>query len=283
MTYLKPTFFIIGERKCGTSSLFRYLTDHPHVLPGRLKEPQFFSKYSPEYIAENIQTYWSFFPQKTDEEVVLTWPELDKQGILYEEKVFFKRENETSFITGDASANTFCEVDPALLYQYLPEVKLILLFRDPVQRAFSHHRMYLRFQAEGRRLEREIRDFETEMEYEMQAHLAGEKTIFIGPGLYINQLKKWRAIYPEKQFSIYFSEQLATGDAARNLLSDIQNYLNLPYYSYPTELEKRYNQAPPATMPVKTAQKLRSFYLPFNQHLSQYLSRKLPSSWYENI
>jgi hypothetical protein len=45
MTHLRPHFFIIGERKCGTSSVYRYLVAHPHVLPGRLKEPNFFGQH----------------------------------------------------------------------------------------------------------------------------------------------------------------------------------------------------------------------------------------------
>lgn len=280
MTYLKPSFFILGERKCGTSSLFRYLVDHPQVLPGKWKEPQFFSKHSPAYIAENIESYWAFFPTiNGDDQAVLTWPELDPEGVLFEEEIHFKRNNDQSFITGEASANAFCEVNPSLLYQYLPHVKFLLLFRDPVARAFSHHRMFLRFQEEGRELGKRIENFETEMENEMKAHLRGEKTFFIEPGLYIRQLEKWRSIYPKEQFRVYFSEQLASPESSRELLSDIQNYLNLPYYPYPTELERRYNQAPKAVIPVEIGRKLRSFYQPFNEQLAQYLSIELPPVW----
>jgi len=282
MSYLKPSFFILGERKCGTSSLFRYLLEHPHILPGKWKEPQFFSKHSPAYIAEHIDEYWSLFPKKEGEEqAILTWPELDREGNLFEEKVHFERKNNAFFITGEASANSFCEVNPSLLFQYLPEIKFILLFRDPAARAFSHHRMFLRFQEEGRVLGRKIEDFETEIDKEITAHQKGKTTFFIEPGLYIKQLKKWRAIFPKNQFRIYFSHQLASPDSARELLSDIQNYLNLPLYHYTSELDRRYNQAPQASMSKEIEQKLRSFYRPYNKLLAQYVEKKLPSSWSE--
>jgi hypothetical protein len=139
--------------------------------------------------------------------------------------------------------------------------------------------MFLRFQEEGRDLGRKIEDFETEMEAEMRAYEKGEKTVFLEPGLYIRQLKKWRAIYPPNQFRIYFTDQLASPETASALLSDIQDYLNLPHFSYAHKLEKRYNQAPKAAMPGAVSEKLRSFYQPFNQALADFLSLDLPPSW----
>ena len=63
MQYLRPSFFIIGERKCGTSSLYRYLIAHPNVLPCQLKEPNFFGKGA-EYVNENIEDYWDYSHKK---------------------------------------------------------------------------------------------------------------------------------------------------------------------------------------------------------------------------
>jgi len=89
MQFLRPSFFIIGERKCGTSSLYRYLIAHPNVLPCQLKEPNFFGKGA-TYANENIRDYWGLFPEKEATEAIqFDWPELNPQGILYHEAVSF--------------------------------------------------------------------------------------------------------------------------------------------------------------------------------------------------
>ena len=40
---MKPSFFIIGAPKCGTTSLYRYLTLHPNIIMSKPKEPHYFS------------------------------------------------------------------------------------------------------------------------------------------------------------------------------------------------------------------------------------------------
>ena len=42
--YTRPSFFIIGAQKCGTSALYRYLCEHPDVFSGRTKEIHFFNR-----------------------------------------------------------------------------------------------------------------------------------------------------------------------------------------------------------------------------------------------
>ncbi|MCH9035408.1 MAG: sulfotransferase [Planctomycetes bacterium] len=40
----KPDFFIVGAPKCGTTSLYEYLRQHPEVFMSRIKEPHFFGR-----------------------------------------------------------------------------------------------------------------------------------------------------------------------------------------------------------------------------------------------
>ena len=122
-------FFIIGERKCGTSSLFRYICNHPLVVPGKLKEPNFFTN-TRSYIISNIEKYWNNFPLKNQKSTELQWPELDNQGTLYEESISF--DIHPSSVTGEASANTFVDVEPQILKEYLPNCKLIILLRESI-------------------------------------------------------------------------------------------------------------------------------------------------------
>lgn len=273
--YLKPGYFIIGERKCGTSSLFRYLVKHPNVLPGMLKEPNFFGKGA-EFVKENLENYWGLFPPKENKgDLSFEWPELNQEGILYHEQVNVPRDSNTRYITGEASANTFYEVEPELVYQHLPDIKLILLIREPSERAFSHHRMYKRFMEEGR-TGFDVTDFSTDCRKEMATILKGGNGEFLSPGIYLKQLKKWRAVYPENQLKVFTTEALNSNP--QTVLNELMDYLDLPHYDYGDFLKQRFNQAPQAKADPLIKEELLKFYQPFNQELSNFLGKEL--SWH---
>ena len=100
-----PSFLIIGGAKCGTTSLYAHLIEHPNILSASIKEVNFF-----QYI-QNSKTsfYRSHFP--------------------------IKRQN---LITGEASTQYLVHrFVPKRVHELLPSVKLILLVRNPVERAYS--------------------------------------------------------------------------------------------------------------------------------------------------
>ncbi len=269
---LVPHFFIIGERKCGTSSLFRYLLLHPDVLPGKRKEPNFFAGGGPRDTLD-FQRYLSQFPEADSvSPAKLIWPELDAKGNLYEEPVEAPRMDGRLYVTGEASANTFYEGHPEDVRRWLPDVRLILLFRDPVERAFSHHRMFLRFQEEGRDLGRSIGSFEEEMTVEL--HHPGA---FLAPGIYIDQLMRWDEVFPSSQRLVLLATDL--DQHPQSVMSRVFSHLGLPGYQIPEQhLRVRYNQAPQASMSPAIRQRLDQFYAPHNTRLSNYLNITLPWS-----
>lgn len=271
--YLKPSFFIIGERKCGTSSLYRYLIQHPKVLPCQLKEPNFFAQ-GEKHVSANIEEYWKLFPTQKDEgDISFVWPELNKEGILYHEDVSIKRAAGNEYITGEASANTFYEADPSLVAQHLPDIKLILLFRNPVDRAFSHHRMYHRFQEEGRELGFIVTDFEADARQEMNLINDGGWGEYLTPGIYLRKLKEWTTYFPKQQIKILSAKQLK--ERPQETLNEIMDYLHLPSYEYGDFLNHHFNKAPQASMPKDLYQDLTDFFKPYNEELESFLGRKL--------
>lgn len=56
--YCRPGFIIIGAGKCGTSSLYHYLADHPRILPAREKQIHYF-KFYPD---KSLKWYYDHFP-----------------------------------------------------------------------------------------------------------------------------------------------------------------------------------------------------------------------------
>ena len=116
----KVDFFIVGAPKAGTTSLYHYLNEHLEIEMSSQKEPDFFSDKSLQkqklYYAKNridtIEKYNSLFQR---EDVILR---------------------------GDASVSyLFYEDVPHKLIQYNPDAKIIIMLRNPIDRAFSHYLM----------------------------------------------------------------------------------------------------------------------------------------------
>lgn len=258
--------------------MYRYLVHHSHVLPCKLKEPQFFNQ-GREIVERDFEQYLQLFPPRQYQgDLRFEWPELNKQGILYHEEVYVKRDPDRTYITGEASANTFREVAPELLNKYFPHARLILLLRNPADRAFSLHRMYQRFQAEGRPLPFPVRDFETDISAALYQGSATLKALYLDSGIYLERLRAWRNLFGKDQLKIYFTEEMEAPGRMAGILEEVQDYLGLPHFDYGEFLEKKFNRAPVASMKAECRAMLCDFFNPHNEALSQYLNRQLPWS-----
>ena len=274
--YLKPSFFIIGERKCGTSSLYRYLCDHPKVVPCRMKEPQFFS--SPAwYRILNYRKYLALFPEKESAEPVhLEWVELVNDSSYVTREVEYKRTGKADEITGEASANTLSQVPPDRLYRYFPDARLIVLLRDPVDRAISHHSMLKRFHNEGRRLPFKPGSFETDVQIEIENVLNGKQGYFIPPGIYIRNLRKWFRQFPADQFKVILAEELHDLASGKRLLDEVRTFLDLEQYEFGPVMQKKFNVSGKPDVAASVREQVASFYRPHNEELREFLKRDLP-------
>ncbi|MEN0003665.1 MAG: sulfotransferase [Bacteroidota bacterium] len=272
MEYLSPHFFIIGERKCGTSSLYRYLLAHPQVLPCAVKEPQYFTK--PWWKRQlEWKKYQALFPVKGQQSpLVMHWPELDKSGNLYHEEVHFDRAAGIDYVTGEASANTFYEAHPRAVKQRLPDIRLIVLLREPVARTYSHYRMISRFKAEGRPTQA-LTNFDWDMRQAMEQVMKGKQSPILSPSLYIQQLEKWWRVFPKEQLLVIPTEALEGVEQGMAIMNRVTTFLGLTPFDFASELEKRYNQAPPKRLPEPISSELRHFFAPYNQILEDRLGQ----------
>ena len=153
-----PDFLIVGAQRCGTTSVYRYLIQHPSVLfPNLTKGTHWFDE---EY-QRSEAWYRSNFP-------------LDK--------VRHARELETGgpVVVGEGCPYyMFHPAVPARIAQHLPEAKLIVVLRDPVARAWSQ------YNHEYRRSHESL-SFEAALDAE-EARLAGADEILLsGPRRHFN-------------------------------------------------------------------------------------------------
>jgi len=190
---LLPDFVIIGAQKAGTTSLFRYLSQHPEVLPSARKEVHYFDLQ----LDRGERWYRSQFPTRFERDRV--------------------RAREGRCLTGEASPYyLFHPLAPARARALVPEARLIALLREPVDRAFSHYHHEKRAGREplefGAAIERERAEFSAESERLIaQPERYSEfhhRHCYLHRGRYADQLEHWLESFPAEQLLILRSEDL---------------------------------------------------------------------------
>lgn len=257
-----PTFIIIGAQKCGTTSLYNYMIEHPQILPASMKELHFFnwrSKQGNRKTAEGVDWYLSQFP---------TIP------------------SGKDLITGEATPDYLLDpYTPQRMFKLLPDVKLIVILRNPVDRAVSqyyHNRSIkkrmmepLSFREaiakEPERINNEKSKLMLDENYRSLFH---RKYSYVERGLYIEQLERWMSIFPRENFLILKSEEFFKN---RDLtLRQVFNFLGLPHHQITNQ--KKYNELHSKQFYKPISQKIRStlaeYFKPYNQRLEEYLGMK---------
>ena len=259
---IKPSFLIIGGIKCGTSSLYRYLNDHPQVLPCQTKEPQFFSNRNPLRILTGLNTYAGLFPKKEFYGNIETdWLDLGNDGKMKASKIHKQKNKGEQYITGEASANSFFAANPRIVKTILPKAKLIMLVRNPTDRFHSHYKMFQRFAKEGRSGYEviELNDF---VNKEIDAYHQGKSTLILHKGIYSHYLPKWQKSFgKENLITIPTPDLESKGQSTMNKLCQ---FLSIKEYDFGESLKKRHNQAKGTSslIPSKIREKLDTFYSP---------------------
>lgn len=242
-----PGFFVLGEMKCGTTSLFAYLGRHPKVLEPYRKEPFFFDRR----YDRGWRWYRSNFP-------------ITRPGTL----------------TGDASAYYF--IHPLARHRiraYDPGTRLIVLLRDPVERTLSHYhhsrskgREPLSFEAaldaEDERLAGEVERIVADPSYESFAHINHS---YAARSRYADQLEAWLKVFPREQLLVLSADDLFVD--AGPLVSEALRFLGLPgadLSPYPPLNTREYEPMAPATR-----ERLEAHFAEPNRRLYELLGRDL--------
>ena len=226
-----PDVLIIGAQRCGTSSLYKYLGRHPNVVPSLRKEVEYFSIDH----ARGETWYRAHFPLAIRRRIA--------------------RLRRRPWLTFEATPDyLFDPRVPTRVKGLLPDVKLIVVLRDPVARAVSHYHHMVRHGHEPLGLaealhaedERLGGAYEEVIDHPDSRALALRRHSYVGRGRYAEQLQRWRALFPGEQMMIVRSSDLfdATGDTFGRIL----DFLGLPRwqpeefrnYSYTNPFEGDY-------------------------------------------
>ena len=236
-----PDFLIVGATKCGTSSLYYYLSHHQQILFSHKKELNFFVKH----FHLGVDWYLSHFPTITDHQ---------------------------NFLTGEATPNYLrFPLVAQRIKKYFPDIKLIILLRNPVDRAISWH-----YHKRNTGLTNDSLEQAITQEMKLLETLSDSDITNIGfndpdniiASIYYYQIKAWMEYLPRKKFLILKSEDFYQSPATT--MAKVFTFLGLPtqqIVQYPKVNAGSYSSVDP-----ELRETLSAYFHPYNKLLEEYLN-----------
>jgi len=175
-----PNFFIVGTMRAGTTSLYEYLNRSPGVFMSKEKEPRYFSGvFEKRPRIENKSEYLKLFQ--------------DSAG---------------STAIGEATTSYLLDPEaPENIYSALPHARIIIMLRNPRDRAFSHwHFNTVRGQIAGKNETLSFRNaIEAELADQSQKFF-GISRLYIEQGYYAKQVARYFDRFPRNQVKVIIFE-----------------------------------------------------------------------------
>jgi len=241
-----PDLIVIGVVRSGTTSLYYYLSQHPSIIKSAYDELGYFdSNYK-----LGLNWYKSFFPS------------------IFEKKKIERKNGK--FLTYDVTPfYIYDQKSPQRIHQILPNSKLIVILRNPVDRSYSNYflgnqeKKFEEIIANEKKILNKI-DKNNVDEYYNFVH-----TSMLARGFYAEQLENWYKIFPKDQILIIKSEEFAT--ETNKIMNNIFDFLELPHYDIPDNSKK--NKIHYKIMKKETRADLVEFFRPYNEKLYSLVGR----------
>lgn len=255
-----PGFLIVGAQRCGTTSMYRTLSQHPAVLRAVLHKGVHYFDTGYDH---GLAWYQGHFPLQA--RAALVRRATGQTPLTFESSPYYM----------------FHPLAAQRISRDLPGVKLLVLVRDPVERAYSAHAHEL---ARGY----ETEPFERALELEDE-RLAGEAERIISQPGYLSHSHQHHAYrarghYPdqlERFGELFGADRVHVVDSGRfftdpePVYDGVLDFLGLRHHGYP--VFERHNARPRSSMSGTLRARLSDYFLPHDERLSRWLGR--PPSW----
>lgn len=256
-----PDALIIGAQRCGTSSLYKYLGMHPDVVPPLRKETQYFSRY----YSRGANWYRAHFPVEAM-------------------KRTRKARRSTGVLTFEATPDYLLDPRSAdRAAALLPNARVIVLVRDPVDRAYSHYHHMRRLGFESLPFERAIAVEHQRITTDLRLlasnpnHQANQllRYSYLMRGHYAEQLTRWASRYPNERILIVHSAELFA--KPEDVFEEILSFLGLRSWA-PKQFRNFSARDGDRQTPMdpSTRNRLIQHFDPHNRRLFDAIGRELP-------
>jgi len=255
-----PGFLIVGAQRCGTTSMSRTLDEHPAVFSAVLHEEVHFFDVS---YRRGLSWYRSHFPL-----LAAARRSARASGV---EPVSFE----------SSPYYMFHPLAPERIARDLPRVRLLVLLRDPVERAYSGHAHEVAhgfetepFEAalelEPARLDGQAERIAADPGYFSYSH---QHHSYVARGQYVEQLERLERHFGRDRLHVVDSGDFFTDPEA--VYDGVLAFLGLPNRGYPAF--KRRNARPRAPMSETVRTALEEHYRPYDERLAAWLGHE--PSW----
>ncbi len=196
----KPTnqvsFLVCGAQKCGTTALDSYLRQHPDICMASHKELHYF-----------------------DSENKFLYPNINYQEYL----TYFEPEHHNQILGETTPSYMYWYTAPRRIWEYNPDMKLVILLRNPIDRAYSHWNMQRERGVEKLNFMDAL--FAEEDRRYAWRPLQNKRFSYLDRGFYSEQIRRLRAFFPADQLLILRSQTLR--HSPETILNQIVKYLDI--------------------------------------------------------
>jgi hypothetical protein len=255
-----PDFLIVGGQRCGTTSMTRALSRHPAVFGAALDlEVHYFDQ---EY-DRGLAWYRSHFPLRAHARLAAR--AAGAAPVAFESSPYYM----------------FHPLAAGRIARDLPGVKLLVLLRDPVERAYSGHAHAVSggyetepferaLELETARLEGEAERLAADPAYVSYSH---QHHAYRTRGHYAEQLERLERLFGRERIHVIDSDAFFTDPATS--YDEVLEFLGLPRRGHPAF--KRRNPRSRAPMTPETRAALEEHYRPHDERLARWLGHQ--PSW----
>lgn len=249
-----PDFYIIGSMKSGTTALYMHLEDHPDIYPATRKEVHYFN--TQRDLGERF--FRSHFPPAS--------------------KLEARNNSWGRQIVGEATPDyIFHPAAPAMCREITPDAKLILLMRNPIDRAYSHWK-------QGHRFGFETATFEDAIALEEERMAGAEERLLSDPhyysyahqlysylsrGYYARQISTWLKHFPKDQFLFLKAEDMF--EDGTGVFRQVTDFLGVEDWT-PEDFSLKFKGLEGDISP-QARRKLAEHFAPHNEALATLLGR----------
>jgi hypothetical protein len=191
-----PDFFVVGAMRSGTTSIYNYLRNHPKIFVTVPKEPHFFA-------CDACRNRRALISSAIDDE---------SRYLKSYEKA------RADQLVGDFSvSNLWCESAARRIFDKAPHAKIIIVLRNPIERAFSHYLLRVDQESETRTVAEAIN---SEISDE------GGDGCYLDIGNYASQIRRYLEVFPPDRISIRLYDDLAR--SKERFIAETLDFLELP-------------------------------------------------------
>jgi len=242
----QPDFLVAGAMKSGTSSLFYYLSQHPRIASPLRKETHYFT--AGHRAGKRERWYRAHFP--------LRW------------QVGRNR------LTGEATPGYMFETGiPQRIAEALPEVRIIVVLRDPAARAISHYHHEVALGREYLPIREAIAIEDERLNRAAAAGAAGLETYlhasYKARGVYVDQIRRLEAAFPRSRILVLGSGTLFRRPA--EALGTALEFLGLPFEG-DYDFARKNSGKSGDPVPDGVRAELDAYFEPYNADLSDHLA-----------